>query len=146
MQEAGLRGRYDHTSSGLSVPTNSPDRLWTSASRSRFFGNRVRLAWTMAFDAWASCHWRTARMAASQPRFEHHRPRRLADWINPTGANSESSASVIIGFPIAGYNCSSAWLGKLSGTDSSNNKPTRCRGKLCPIYPEHARRRSYRKP
>ena len=56
------------TSSGLRVTISSADLRWTSASRSRFFGNRLRPAWTNVFDAWASCHRRAARSAASQPR------------------------------------------------------------------------------
>ena len=56
------------TSSGLRVTISSADRLWTSASRSRFLGNRLRRAWIIVLDACAACHWRAAWSAASHPR------------------------------------------------------------------------------
>src|SRR5271166_2202364 len=68
------------TSSGLRVTISSADLRWTSASRSRFFGNRLRLAWIIVFDAWASCHWRTARSAASQPRWNSGVISELGTW------------------------------------------------------------------
>ncbi len=58
------------TSSGDKVSIISADSLWTSASRSRVLGNRVRLDCTMACCALASCQWRAAAIAASQPSWK----------------------------------------------------------------------------
>ena len=55
------------TSSGLKVVIISADLRWTSASRSKFFGNLLRLAWINAFFAWDSCQVRAAVRAASHP-------------------------------------------------------------------------------
>src|SRR5262249_12794758 len=71
------------TSSGLRVAISSADLRWTSASRSRFFGNRLRLAWIIVLDAWASCQRRTARSAASHPFWN-------------SGATSESDTRLLL--------------------------------------------------
>jgi hypothetical protein len=65
---SGAKDRHQ-TSSGLKVRISTADLRWTSASRSRFLGNRLRLAWTIALLACDSCQVRTAWSAASQPRW-----------------------------------------------------------------------------